>query len=44
MQDDSFFCESYISTIGVDFKVKTIEIDGRVVKVIIFLTQLHSIT
>jgi len=30
--DDSFFAESYISTIGVDFKIKTIEVDGRTVK------------
>lgn len=30
--DDSFFQESFISTIGVDFKVRTIEIAGRVVK------------
>eukprot|EP01110_Echinostelium_bisporum_P012602 TRINITY_DN7367_c0_g1_i1.p1 TRINITY_DN7367_c0_g1~~TRINITY_DN7367_c0_g1_i1.p1 ORF type:complete len:95 (+),score=8.62 TRINITY_DN7367_c0_g1_i1:59-343(+) len=31
--DNTFFSESYISTIGVDFKIKTIEIDGKVVKV-----------
>ena len=29
--DDSF-SEAFISTIGVDFKVKTIEIDGKLVK------------
>eukprot|EP01111_Echinosteliopsis_oligospora_P014462 TRINITY_DN5453_c2_g1_i1.p1 TRINITY_DN5453_c2_g1~~TRINITY_DN5453_c2_g1_i1.p1 ORF type:complete len:243 (-),score=96.20 TRINITY_DN5453_c2_g1_i1:133-861(-) len=31
--DATFFQESYITTIGVDFKIKTIEIDGKIVKV-----------
>eukprot|EP00005_Dracoamoeba_jomungandri_P002040 CAMPEP_0174250422 /NCGR_PEP_ID=MMETSP0439-20130205/594_1 /TAXON_ID=0 /ORGANISM="Stereomyxa ramosa, Strain Chinc5" /LENGTH=871 /DNA_ID=CAMNT_0015330485 /DNA_START=21 /DNA_END=2636 /DNA_ORIENTATION=+ len=30
--DDSFFGQSFISTIGVDFKIKTLEVDGRYVK------------
>lgn len=32
------FTESYISTIGVDFKIKTMEIDGLKVKILIFDT------
>jgi len=31
-EDDKFFSESYISTIGVDFKIKTVDIDGSRVK------------
>eukprot|EP01104_Vermistella_antarctica_P001120 TRINITY_DN11176_c0_g1_i1.p1 TRINITY_DN11176_c0_g1~~TRINITY_DN11176_c0_g1_i1.p1 ORF type:complete len:926 (+),score=283.45 TRINITY_DN11176_c0_g1_i1:209-2986(+) len=30
--DDTYFSETYISTIGVDFKIRTIEVDGKVVK------------
>jgi len=29
---DESFIDSYISTIGVDFKIKTIELDGRTIK------------
>ena len=29
---DETYQESYISTIGVDFKIKTIELDGKVIK------------
>ena len=29
---DDVFCESYISTIGVDFKIKTVLLDDKVVK------------
>ncbi len=29
---DDTFCESYISTIGVDFKIKTVYLDDKVVK------------
>jgi Ras-related protein Rab-1A len=31
LQDDTY-TESYISTIGVDFKIRTITIDGKTVK------------
>lgn len=31
MQDDTY-TESYISTIGVDFKIRTIELDGKTIK------------
>lgn len=37
-QDDTFFSESFISTIGVDFKIRTIEINGRTVKLQIWDT------
>eukprot|EP01113_Clastostelium_recurvatum_P000455 TRINITY_DN101_c0_g1_i2.p1 TRINITY_DN101_c0_g1~~TRINITY_DN101_c0_g1_i2.p1 ORF type:complete len:985 (+),score=334.30 TRINITY_DN101_c0_g1_i2:83-3037(+) len=36
--DDSFFSESYISTIGVDFKVRTVELNGYTVKLQIWDT------
>jgi hypothetical protein len=29
---DDTYTESYISTIGVDFKIRTIELEGRTVK------------
>ena len=29
---DDTYTESYISTIGVDFKIRTIELDGKTVK------------
>lgn len=31
LQDDTY-TESYISTIGVDFKIRTIELDGKTIK------------
>eukprot|EP01117_Protostelium_nocturnum_P015705 TRINITY_DN610_c0_g1_i1.p1 TRINITY_DN610_c0_g1~~TRINITY_DN610_c0_g1_i1.p1 ORF type:complete len:895 (+),score=352.35 TRINITY_DN610_c0_g1_i1:90-2774(+) len=37
--DESYFSESYISTIGVDFKVKTIEVDGKRVKMQVWDTS-----
>ena len=44
---DDVFTESFISTIGVDFKIKTINVDGKVVKVICptdesLLTHFHK--
>ncbi|KAJ1739820.1 ras GTPase [Coemansia sp. RSA 989] len=35
---DDTYTESYISTIGVDFKIRTIELDGKVVKLQIWDT------
>ena len=35
---DETYQESYISTIGVDFKIKTIELDGKVIKLQIWDT------
>ena len=29
---DDTYTESYISTIGVDFKIRTIELDGKTIK------------
>ena len=42
---DDTYTESYISTIGVDFKIRTIELDGKTIKlqVLIYLT-LYSLT
>lgn len=31
-QQDDTYTESYISTIGVDFKIRTIEMEGKTVK------------
>jgi len=31
IQDDTY-TESYISTIGVDFKIRTVDLDGKVIK------------
>lgn len=38
LQDDTY-TESYISTIGVDFKIRTIELDGKTIKL-----QIVSVT
>ena len=35
---DNTYTDSYISTIGVDFKIKTVEIDGKIVKMQIWDT------
>ena len=40
-QDDTY-TESYISTIGVDFKIRTIELDGKTVKLQIVRHRLFS--
>ncbi len=48
---DDTFCESYISTIGVDFKIKTVYLDDKVVKLqvisivpfVIFIFLLYSL-
>ncbi|KAF9687658.1 hypothetical protein SADUNF_Sadunf02G0116000 [Salix dunnii] len=40
--DDSYI-ESYISTIGVDFKIRTVEQDGKTIKLQIFLSDLFNI-
>lgn len=37
-QDDTY-TESYISTIGVDFKIRTIELDGKTIKLQIVSTR-----
>jgi len=29
---DDTYTESYISTIGVDFKIRTVELDGKTIK------------
>lgn len=39
---DDTYTESYISTIGVDFKIRTIELEGKTVKLqIVSLCLLH---
>ena len=42
---DDTYTESYISTIGVDFKIRTIELEGKTVKLqivsISFVSGLH---
>ena len=40
-QDDTY-TESYISTIGVDFKIRTIEMDGKTVKLQIVRKMLRE--
>ena len=37
---DDTYTESYISTIGVDFKIRTIELDGKTVKLQIVRTPI----
>ncbi|VDO43976.1 unnamed protein product [Haemonchus placei] len=36
---DDTYTESYISTIGVDFKIRTIELDGKTIKLQIFVRE-----
>ncbi|KAG7214219.1 hypothetical protein INR49_023244 [Caranx melampygus] len=39
---DDTYTESYISTIGVDFKIRTIELDGKTIKLQIWDTAVRS--
>ena len=39
---DDTYTESYISTIGVDFKIRTIELDGKTVKLQIVRHWKHT--
>lgn len=39
---DDTYTESYISTIGVDFKIRTIELDGKTVKLQIVRHRIHT--
>ena len=39
---DDTYTESYISTIGVDFKIRTIELEGKTVKLQIVSTSFVS--
>lgn len=39
---DDTYTESYISTIGVDFKIRTIELDGKTIKLQIVSLTVHS--
>lgn len=38
---DDTYTESYISTIGVDFKIRTIELDGKTIKLQIVSTDCY---
>uniref|UniRef100_A0A0K8UC53 Ras-related protein Rab-1A n=1 Tax=Bactrocera latifrons TaxID=174628 RepID=A0A0K8UC53_BACLA len=38
---DDTYTESYISTIGVDFKIRTIELDGKTIKLQIVSLRLY---
>ena len=40
---DDTYTESYISTIGVDFKIRTIELEGKTVKLQIVSNSLLSL-
>ena len=41
---DDTYTESYISTIGVDFKIRTIELDGKTIKLqIVSYFRLHAL-
>lgn len=40
---DDTYTESYISTIGVDFKIRTIELEGKTVKLQIVRSALFTI-
>lgn len=39
---DDTYTESYISTIGVDFKIRTIELDGKTIKLQIVSMNPHT--
>jgi len=41
---DDTYTESYISTIGVDFKIRTIELDGKTVKLQIWDTAGQNVS
>ncbi|MED6239196.1 hypothetical protein ATANTOWER_003258, partial [Ataeniobius toweri] len=41
---DDTYTESYISTIGVDFKIRTIELDGKTIKLQIVLAACFSVS
>lgn len=43
LQDDTY-TESYISTIGVDFKIRTIELDGKTIKLQIVSAHAHTVS
>lgn len=43
-QQDDTYTESYISTIGVDFKIRTIEMEGKTVKLQIVSINVTPVT